>query len=802
LAVLGRASRRERAGRRSAGRRLVVSAVVRAALEEVRARPRHVALASVVCGLLAGPRSAAGTLACAGIAVALAGRRPLALLAAGSVLAGALGAQLRLETLDRSALAPWVGHAVRIDATLVEPARLRPFGGREAVARVVRGPGRGERVLIRTRVSWPSAAVVGAVVDVRGGVRALGPHDGFWRIRNVHAVVAADTVRPTGRRRGGALGFVDRVRERGEAALAHGPPAPQAALLRGMVLGEDDALPDAMRDEFRTTGLSHLVAASGANVMLLAAVAVWLGVMTGMPLRARLVLVLGLIVLYVPLAGAGPSIQRAGVMGAAGVTASLVGRPSSRWYALLLAAAVTLLVNPRSAQDAGWQLSFAAVVAIFAVAGRFTERLRGRRVPAGLAEAVALTVAATAGTAPLLALRFGQLSAVSLPANVLVAPAVAPIMWLGALAAAIGQLSTAAAWPFAMLATAPLGFVSWVADAGASLPGASWAITAPGGAAVVGICAAAVLVLAGRRPGVRWRPGCQGCRGHRTCRGCRARRWAGVAVAGLVMAAAFGLAARHGAPVATPSGLRVTFLDVGQGDATLLQDRDAAMLVDAGPPDGPILARLRHAGVRRLDALVVTHAQADHEGGAAAVLHAVPVGLVLDGRDGVRSPDGTRLALAAQQRHVPLVVPDTGQVIRAGRLALRVLSPRREPARAHVGDDPNQRAIVAELVDGPSRVLLTADAESDVTAALPVGPVDLLKVAHHGSADAGLPALLSRVRPRLAVISVGRGNPYGHPAPQTVRALAGAVPHVLRTDRDGTVSVEVRSGGLVVRPHA
>ena len=147
-----------------------------------------------------------------------------------------------------------------------------------------------------------------------------------------------------------------------------------------------------------------------------------------------------LVAAYVPLAGGGPSIQRAGVMGAAGLVAALAGRPASRWYALGLAAAATLALNPLAVLEPGWQLSFAAVVALLAMAPALRELL-ARRMPGPVADAAAITIAATAGTAPLMALHFGTVSLASLPANLLAAPAVAPIMWLGMLSAARSRRS-------------------------------------------------------------------------------------------------------------------------------------------------------------------------------------------------------------------------------------------------------------------------------------------------------------------------------------------------------------------------
>jgi competence protein ComEC len=220
--------------------------------------------------------------------------------------------------------------------------------------------------------------------------------------------------------------------------------------------------------------------------------------------------------------------------------------------------------------------------------------------------------------------------------------------------------------------------------------------------------------------------------------------------------------------------------------------------VDTGPPGGRIVARLKRAGVRRLDLLVVTHAQADHDGGAAAVLRAMPVGLLLDGRDGVREPIGLRMAAEARRRRVAVATPEAGQVLRAGRIELHVLSPAAEAAEAHAGADPNQRAIVAEARIDRFRMLLTADAESDVLSTLDMEPVDVLKVSHHGSADPGLAALLERLRPQVAAIEVGAHNTYGHPVPATLQALRASGAAVYRTDVDGTVRLEERDGRLIV----
>jgi competence protein ComEC len=413
------------------------------------------------------------------------------------------------------------------------------------------------------------------------------------------------------------------------------------------------------------------------------------------------------------------------------------------------------------------------VLGLLAIGPPLREALTGRRVPGPLADALATTVAATLATAPLLALTFGETSLVTLPANVLAAPLVAPVMWLGFVAAAVGQASLAAGHAVAGLAALPLEGLVLVGTRAAAVPGAT-ATVAPW--LVSAVCVLGVLAV--RSPPVR-----------------RASPAALVALVALGLA----LAPRPDPVLARPAGLRLAFLDVGQGDATLVQHGDHAVLVDAGPPGGRVLDRIRRLGVRRLDVLVVSHAQDDHDGGAAGVLRSLPVGLVLDGRDGQPSAGGTAMAAAARARRVPLVVPDAGQVLRAGPLTLRVLAPRREDAVLHEGADPNDRAIVLEVVAGRFRALLPADAESGVLLALRPTPAAVLKVSHHGSADEDLPRLLEQVRPAVTVVSAGAGNRFGHPAPATLAALRAAGAEILRTDRDGTVVVDVVDGAPRVR---
>jgi competence protein ComEC len=603
-----------------------------------------------------------------------------------------------------------------------------------------------------------------------------------------------------------ALAHGGEIRARAEAALGRGMPVREAALARGFVLGDEDGLDPATREDFRHSGLSHLLAVSGQNVALLALLAMPILAALGMPLRSRLVWVLGLIAVYVPLAGAGPSIQRAGIMGALSVLATLAGRRASRLYALAVAAVLLLVLEPGIAADVGWQLSFAAVLGILLLAAPLRARLVTRIGTAGwrraLAEGAAVTIAATLATAPLIAFHFEAISTLTLFANLLALPAVAPAMWLGMLVAAAGQVP---GLPVEALNAVNALLLSYIAQVAAWCGRPSWAYLHVrlgfGGllASYVAIGATAIAVMRlGRSRRLRR------LRKRRTADGPKTsaigtfrarRRGLGVAL-GLVavLGLAWGFRAPDGgAAPGPPSGLRVSILDVGQGDAILLQPRGApAVLVDGGPPGDGLAAKLRAAGVDRLGAAVITHDQSDHAGGIRELIGSMPIGHVLYAV--LKRSTLTEVAAGG----VPARCLARGNELRSGRLRLEVLWPPAELlAGPHRGEDPNQLAIVMLARWRHFSMLLTADAEAEATPLDP-GPIDVLKVAHHGSDDAGLGALLDRTRPRLAVISVGAGNPFGHPTPTTLATLAAHGVRTLRTDLDGTVVLDVNRDSVQV----
>jgi competence protein ComEC len=600
------------------------------------------------------------------------------------------------------------------------------------------------------------------------------------------------------------------IRERALAGLGEGMPAREAALARGFVLGEDDDLDQGTKEDFIHAGLSHLTAVSGENVTLLALLAMPILAAFGIPLRERLIWVIGLIAVYVPLAGSAPSIQRAGVMGAAGLLATLTGRRTSRLYALGLALVATVAINPSVASDVGWQLSFAAVLGILLLAapirGWLITRLGRGPWRRALAEGIAVTVAATLATAPLIAFVFEEISLTSLAANVLVLPAVAPAMWLGMVSAALAQIPGIPLAPVNGLDALLLAYIAQVA-AWCGRPG--WAVlhvhidVATMLAAYTAMAAAIALgatLSRGRRLATARAKSTESAFAlhafSTVWRGKGMQRGLLLGITAFVVLLVLGFALWPHRAARIPGlrpGLRIDVLDIGQGDAILLQPRHApAVLVDGGPPGDELVGKLRDQGVDRLGAAIVTHDQSDHAAGIAEALGRIPIARLAYGRL------DRRFLAAARAEGARAEAVAAGTTLRSGSLRLEVIWPPPTLLAEDPPDtDPNVLALVIRARWHRFTMLLTADAEAGSTPLDP-GPIDVLKVAHHGSDDAGLGPLLDRIRPHLAVISVGADNSYGHPTPGTLAILATHSVPTLRTDQDGTIEIDVNRRGFTV----
>ncbi|MEV3991175.1 ComEC/Rec2 family competence protein [Streptomyces sp. NPDC049837] len=579
----------------------------------------------------------------------------------------------------------------------------------------------------------------------------------------------------------------------GLRAAADGLPPDARALLPGLVVGDTSRIPPDLHDAFRATDLTHLLAVSGSNltvVLLLligppgSALKAERGGMAprlGIPLRATALLGGALTLAFVLVCRPDPSVLRAAACGLITLLAIGTGRRRSLIPALAAAVLLLVLYDPWLARSYGFLLSVLATGALLTVAPRWSASLRRRRVPPRIAEALAATAAAQAVCAPVVAVFAARVGLVAIPCNLLAELAVAPATVLGFAALVTAPVAMPLAGVLAQCAGWPAGWIASVARAGAALPGAEvqWPGGWSGGLLLAAVTGLAVVCV----------------------RRVRHRAWLAGACAVLLL-----LAVVRPPPLTRlltgwpPPGWVFAMCDVGQGDATVLAaGRDTAVVVDAGPDPEPVDRCLRDLGVSRVPLVVLTHFHADHVAGLPGVLRGRAVGAIQT--TDLQDPEDQAAFVrrTAASAGVPIVRAGAGERRRLGPLDWRVLW----PGTARAGSEPegpNDASVTLLVRAGGITLLLLGDLEPPAQQGLlrahpDLPPVDVLKVAHHGSAHQD-PRLLSRARPRLALVSAGRDNPYGHPSPRTVSALRAGGAVVLSTDRHGAIAVAGRGREL------
>jgi competence protein ComEC len=556
-------------------------------------------------------------------------------------------------------------------------------------------------------------------------------------------------------------------------------PADRRVLVPALVDGDDTGLDPALVDDFRTTGLTHLLAVSGTNLTLvvgfLLVVARWLRV------RGRWLHLVGAagIAGFVLLARAEPSVVRAAAMG----TVALVGLSSNGsdrgTRALGVATVVLLLVDPGLASSVGFALSVLATAGILLLAPAWRDAL-GRWLPRWLAEAIAVPAAAQLACTPLIAAISGQVSLVAVAANLLAAPAVGPATVLGLVGGALTLVWAPSGRLVATLAGWCVGWIVAVARHGAAVPTAAigW-----------GSGPVALAVLTGLSLGVA-------LGAPRLLR----RRTTGAACAAVL---ALTVLVRLPTPGWPPDGWLMVMCDVGQGDGLVLNTGLAhtAVVVDAGPDPRLMDRCLTGLGIRRVPLVVLTHFHADHVDGLPGVLSgrrvdAIEVTRLAD------PPEGVALVrrAAASAGLTPVAAP-YDRTRRIGDLELQPVWPLPDSPTVGPGDGStanNASVVMLARIRGVTFFLggdVEPEGQATLATMLPGLHVDVLKVPHHGSRYQDLPFLQS-LRARLALISVGADNDYGHPAAETVSGLAATGERVLRTDLDGSIVVVERDGRL------
>lgn len=559
---------------------------------------------------------------------------------------------------------------------------------------------------------------------------------------------------------------------------AHLPPG-SAALLAGLLLGDRTGLTPETEEAFRRAGALHVLVVSGSNVALVTSTVFVILALGGLPPPARAAGAGLALVGFALVVGLDPSVVRATAMGLAVLAAVILDRESQVLNALALAGLALLAWRPEDLWDPGFQLSFAATAGIVWLAPEVTRALRERGLPVWLAAALAVSLGAQAGVTPITAQHFNHLSLIGALANLAVVPLAggATILGLGALvAAAISTLAAdiafQAVWPVLLALRA----VVWAA---ASVPAATVALPAPG--LLAGACWYAGLAMAPEA--VRSR---------------RAAALAGGLLAGSLLLAAW--------PWLRPGDglLRVTFLDVGQGDAALVELPEGQRLLVDGGPGGPhrfdagrhvIAPFLWNLPAARLDLVVLSHPAPDHAGGLGAVGRRFGVERFWDtGRWGPGS-EPTRRAL--EEAGVKRQQVRAGAQQRLGSALLTVL----HPDDAFAGSRGDASLVLRVDWRGVSLLFvgdLGARGEALLLDRAPPLRATILKVGDHGSRSASTRDFLEAVRPAVAVISAGSRHPFRHPAPETLQRMAAVGARVYRTDLDGAVIVESDGASLWV----
>jgi competence protein ComEC len=705
-------------------------------------------------------------------------RRPpasrLVALLVGFALLGAGWAVVR--RVPREGLEGLDGRFVRFHGTMASDPRTYPFGwGAEAeldrldlTSQVVR---LSAKAWLRGRAR-PPPVEPGQTVSGAGMLHGLEPSssgfDDYLVRRGSVALINVTELRVLAPPSNPALRVANIVRRAIRRGAERALPEQEAGLFLGLSVGDTDRLHPEVEEDFRATGLGHLLAVSGSNVAMFLVPVLAVVAFAGGGVVTRFVVGLLAVSFFALLTRWEPSVLRASVMAALTLVGVLTGRPRSTASVLGAAALMLLIADPGLAGSLGFQLSVAATAGIAALASPLALRLRW--LPKPLALALAATLGAQVGVTPILLLSFGIVPGVTLLANIVAFPAVPLALSAGLLSSAAGFVWEPLGVAIGKVAILPLAYLAEVADGLARAPVPSLS----GSGLFVALAAAALGVLAA------WRLR-------------RGRGRLGTVVALLALVALLWSAAARAGP---PAALTVTFIDVGQGDAAVVRTPDGAtLLVDAGPDEQVVATRLASMGVRRIDLAVATHAHADHVEGFPAVFARFPVGVLLEPGCEHESPSYHRLLQAVRDEHIGVHHARGGERYQLGDLIVEILGP---DECSHTG--PNDDSVVLRLRYGEASVLFPGDAEKPAQEDLldDADPIvaDVLKVAHHGG-DTSLEGFVREVDAEVAVVSVG-ANDYGHPVPEVLSTLEASGARVLRTDLLGDIAISLDGGRMLL----
>lgn len=621
-------------------------------------------------------------------------------------------------------------------------------------------------------VGDPAALDVGARVEVHGSAAPARP--GERAVLVVRADRGLDVVSPPS-----GLARVTAGLRTGLVAAVSGLPGEGAGLVPGLAVGDTSAVSSALDAAMKESSLSHLTAVSGANCALVVGLAFASAAAMGAPRTTRCVAGVTALVGFVLLVTPEPSVVRAGAMAAIAMIAILLGRRAAGTAILSLAITALLVTDPWLSGSLGFALSAAATGSLLLFARPLARGLE-RLLPRALALSLSVPIAAQLACGPLLVLIAPQVPVYGVLANLLAAPA-APVATVVGLAACLSSPIPLLQSGLAALAWLPASWIAGTATTVSALPGdlLPWAEGWFGvsGLAAVG-AAVGVLIALGRST-----------RSRRIV-----RRVSGTLLAVVIgVAAGGGLLASDVGRFTLPAGWSILACDVGQGDAVLLRSEGAVALIDTGPDPESLSACLARTGVGRIDLLVLTHFDLDHVGGVSAVRGRV--GTVLHGPV---HGDGVAILAQLAADGAALRSASAGLTGDLGGARWRVLWP---PPAGKAFPPGNDSSVILDVRGGgvpPTLLLgdLSASPQRAITASGVLDPpYVVVKVAHHGSADQDF-GIYRAAAPRVALVTVGQENDYGHPRDEILDELISLGASVARTDAQGVVAVWQGAGGL------
>jgi competence protein ComEC len=552
---------------------------------------------------------------------------------------------------------------------------------------------------------------------------------------------------------------------------------PDGYLVIGILLGEKRDMPEEVLDDFRTTGLMHLLAVSGLNVGMLMLIFYQLFTALFMPHRLKILLTIAVVWLYAAVTDLSPSVVRAAIMGSVILMGWMLERKSFIYNSLAFSALLILLFRPLYLYDLGFILSYSATLAIVYVYPKWKKSLPWAPrnfIVKNLFDSLLVSLAAMAGTIPIIAYSFNNIAPVSLVANLVAVPLSFVLLALGLLLTVFGPLPILAKL-YGASAYYVTGLLNKAVALFAKVP---FGYLIAGSPEIAGIVFYFIILVCATEM--------------------REKRWARKAFAFILVFAACFYNARAFAiekPLAT-----VTFLDVGQGDGAVIGLQGGkTFLIDGGPKDPyvdngarVVYPFLKHEGVRQLEAVFSSHSHNDHIGGLFWIMDKVRIRRLFDSGKSDEGPEYGEYLRRIGEKMIPRTILSAGDRIQVtDKISFDVL----HPDSGYKSASPNENSVVLRFRAGNYSVLFTGDIDSTVEArilqAIDTLKVDVIKVAHHGAKSSSSTAFLEKCAPSAAVISVGRHNRFGHPHAETRARFQREGAKVFRTDEDGAAVLRI-----------